>query len=118
MTAQDESAAGPPPDGAGAVDGAENGAEEVADALLDGAAPLDAIGGGDAGEDAAAIVRDLAAKAVAGPEDGGVELCSHGDASFRGCGVLVTPSPTTVQEPDRTALSPDLLTCDSHMTAI
>jgi branched-chain amino acid transport system ATP-binding protein len=74
VTAQDESVAGPPPDGAGAVDGAENGAEEVADALLDGAAPLDAIGGGDAGEDAAAIVRDLAAKAVAGPEDGGVEL--------------------------------------------
>ncbi len=71
MTTQDESVAGVPgPNGAGTADGGEAEAE----ALLEGAAPVDAIGSGDAGEDAAAVVRNLAAKAVAGPEDGGVQL--------------------------------------------
>jgi branched-chain amino acid transport system ATP-binding protein len=46
-------------------------AEHVAEDLLDGAAALDAIGGGDAGEDAAEVVRRLAAQSVAKPDDGG-----------------------------------------------
>ena len=79
MTAQDEPVAGAPaPNGAGAPNGADAAvdaaAEAAAEALLEGAAPMDAIGSGEAGEDAAAVVRRLSAKAVAGPEDGGVVL--------------------------------------------
>jgi ABC-type branched-subunit amino acid transport system ATPase component/predicted MFS family arabinose efflux permease len=43
----------------------EQAAADAAEALVDGAAPIDAIDGGGAGEDAAAIVRNVAAGAAA-----------------------------------------------------
>jgi hypothetical protein len=49
----------------------EQAAADAAEALVDGAAPIDALDGGGAGEDAAAIVRNVAARAaVTVPVDG------------------------------------------------
>ena len=56
----------PGPNGSATAAAADQAAEE----LLDGAAPIDAIGAGDAGEDAAEVVRRLAAQSVATPDDG------------------------------------------------
>ena len=60
----------PAPNGAAPTDAdAVAAAEHAAEGLLDGAAAVDAIGVGDVGEDAAEVVRRLAARSVAAPED-------------------------------------------------